>query len=155
MVQPSLWVWLAVVVIATVVELMTLDMTSIWFAFSGIVALILSAFEQINWVIQLVTFIVLSAAMMIGLRPICRKFFLRHMNEKTNVDSLIGKKVYMLSTAKFGESGSVKIADVIWTAIPTKEEDTIEAGTIVEIVAIQGNKLIVNQFIEDKKEETK
>ena len=35
--QVSLWVWLGVVVVATVVELMTLDMTSIWFAFSGII----------------------------------------------------------------------------------------------------------------------
>lgn len=141
--QISLWVWLGVVVVATIVELLTLDMTSIWFAFSGIVALILSAFKNISWVIQLVVFVVLSAVMIIALRPICRKFFLRHMNEKTNVDSLIGKKVYMLSTAKFGEMGSVKIADVIWSAIPEKEEETIEEGKIVEIVAVNGNKLIV------------
>ena len=143
--QVSLWVWLGVVVVATVVELMTLDMTSIWFAFSGIVALILSAFKQINWIVQLVVFVVLSAVLIIGLRPICRKFFLRHMNEKTNADSLIGKKVYMLSTARFGEMGSVKIADVIWSAIPEKEEETIEEGAIVEILSINGNKLIVKK----------
>ena len=143
--QVSLWVWLGVVVVATVVELLTLDMTSIWFAFSGIVALILSAFDSINWIIQLVVFVVLSAVLIIGLRPICRKFFLRHMNEKTNSDSLIGKHVYMLSTAKFGQMGSVKIADVVWSAIPDKEEETIEEGTIVEILAINGNKLIVKK----------
>lgn len=154
MVQPSLWVWLGIVVVATVVELTTLDLTSIWFAFSGIVALILSAFQEISWVIQLIVFVVLSAAMMVGLRPICRKFFLRHMNEKTNADSLIGKKVFMLTTARFGECGSVKIADVIWTAIPENEEETIEEGAIVEVVAIKGNKLIVNQIgNENKKEE--
>ena len=143
--QVSLWVWLGVVVVATVAELMTLDMTSIWFAFSGIVALILSAFKQINWIVQLIVFVVLSAVLIVGLRPICRKFFLRHMNEKTNADSLIGKKVYMLTTARFGEIGSVKIADVIWSAIPEKEEETIEEGTIVEILSINGNKLIVKK----------
>ena len=141
--QVSLWIWLGVVVAATVIELMTLDMTSIWFAFSGIVALILSAFKQINWIVQLIVFVVLSAVLIIGLRPICRKIFLKHMNEKTNADSLIGKHVYMLTTAKFGQMGSVKIADVIWSAVPEKEEETIEEGAIVEILAINGNKLIV------------
>ena len=143
--QVSLWIWLGVVVVATVIELCTLDMTSIWFAASGIVALILSAFPQINWIIQLVVFVVLSAILIIGLRPICRKFFLRHMNEKTNTDTLIGKHVYMLTTAKFGQSGSVKIADVVWTAIPEHEEDEISEGAIVEVLRINGNKLIVKK----------
>lgn len=143
--QVSLWVWLGVVVVATVVELFTLDMTSIWFAFSGIVALILSAFKSINWIVQLVVFVVLSAVLIIGLRPICRKLFLRHMNEKTNSDTLIGKHVYMLSTAKFGQMGSVKIADVVWTAMPENEEETIEEGSVVEVLAIKGNKLIVKK----------
>ena len=88
--QVSLWVWLGVVVVATVVELCTMDMTSIWFAASGIVALILSAFPQIHWLVHLIVFIVLSSGFIVGLRPICRKIMLRHMNEKTNVDSLIG-----------------------------------------------------------------
>ena len=150
----TLWIWLGVVVVATVVELGTLDMTSIWFAFSGIVALILSACK-VNWIVQLVVFVVLSAAMIIGLRPICRKVFFRHMNEKTNANSLIGKKVFMLTTARFGEYGSVKVGDVVWTAAPQEEESTIEEGEIVEIVAIKGNKLIViptNEQIKEDKE---
>lgn len=148
--QISLWVWLAVVVIATVIELVSLDMTSVWFAISGLVALVLSAFDKINWIVQLIVFVVLSAALIIGLRPIARKLLLKHMNEKTNADSLIGKKVYMLSTASFGQMGSVKIADVIWSAVPENEQETIEKGQIVEIVSISGNKLIVK--VSDKTE---
>ncbi len=141
--QVSLWVWLGVVVVATVVELCTMDMTSIWFAASGIVALILSAFPQIHWLVQLIVFIVLSSVFIVGLRPICRKIMLRHMNEKTNVDSLIGKKVFMIATAKFGQMGAVKIADVVWSVVPEDELQTIEEVKIVEVVAINGNKLIV------------
>ena len=141
--QVSLWVWLGVVVVATVIELCTMDMTSIWFTAAGIVALVLSAFPSIPWWVQLIVFIVLSAVFIIGLRPICRKIMLRHMNEKTNVDSLIGKKVFMIATAKFGQMGAVKIADVVWSVVPEDELQTIEEGKIVEIVAINGNKLIV------------
>ena len=143
--QISLWVWLGVVVVATVVELMTLDMTSIWLAISGLVALILSAFDQIHWIVQLIVFVVLSSALIVGIRPIARKFLLKQMNEKTNSDSLIGKKVYMTSTASFGQMGSVKIADVVWSAVPENEEETIEEGAVVEITAISGNKLIVKK----------
>ena len=141
--QVSLWVWLGVVVVATVIELCTMDMTSIWCTAAGIVALILSAFPHNPWWVQLIVFIVLSAVFIIGLRPICRKIMLRHMNEKTNVDSIIGKKVYMIATAKFGQMGQVKIADVVWSAVPEDEIQTIEEGAIVEVVAVNGNKLIV------------
>ena len=147
--QPSLWVWLGIVVIATVVEIFTLDMTSIWFAFSGLVALVLSAFDGIGWLVQLIVFVVLSAVLIVGLRPFARKFFLRHMNEKTNTDTLIGKKVYMLTTASFGTLGSVKISDVVWSAMPEDESETIEEGAIVEITGIRGNKLIV-KLVEPK-----
>lgn len=143
--QVSLWVWLGVLVVATVVELMTLDMTSIWFALAALVSLILSAFDQINWIVQLIVFVVLSSVLIVGIRPLARKFLLKQMNEKTNTDTLIGKKVYMTSTAMFGQMGSVKIADVVWSAVPENEEETIEEGTIVEITAINGNKLIVKK----------
>lgn len=143
--QVSLWIWLGVVVVATAIELMTLDMTSIWFAIAGLVALVLSAFDKINWIVQLVVFVVLSSVLIVGIRPIARKFLLKQMNEKTNTDSLIGKKVYMTSTATFGKMGSVKISDVIWSAVPENEEETIEEGVIVEITAINGNKLIVKK----------
>ena len=49
----------------------------------------------------------------------------------------------MIATAKFGQMGAVKIADVVWSVVPQDELQTIEEGKIVEIVAINGNKLIV------------
>ena len=145
--QISLWIWLGVIVVATAVELMTLDMTSIWFAVSGLVALILSAFDHIGWLVQLIVFVVLSAVLIVGLRPIAKKFFLRHVNEKTNTDTMIGRKVYMLTAASFGTLGSVRIGDVVWSAIPEDETETIEAGEIVQIIDIRGNKLVVKKAV--------
>ena len=145
--QVSLWIWLGIVVVSTVIELLTLDMTSIWFTVSGFVALILSAFDSISWVVQLIVFVVLSAILIVGLRPLAKKFFLRHVNERTNADSMIGRKVYMLTTASFGKLGSIRISDVVWSAIPEDETETIEAGEIVQIIDIQGNKLVVRRFI--------
>ncbi len=141
--QVSLWVWLGIIVVAVIIEVCTVDMTSIWFAVAGLVALVLSIFDEISWVVQLIVFIVTSVILILTFRPLCKKLLLKHTDAKTGTDSFIGKKVTMLSTAKFGELGSVKIADVVWSAMPDDENLTIEEGTIVEILRVDGNKLIV------------
>ncbi len=146
--QVSLWVWLGIIVVAVIIEVCTVDMTSIWFAVAGLVALVLSIFDEISWVVQLIVFVVTSAILIVTFRPLCKKLLLKHTNEKTGTDSFIGKKVTMLSTAKFGELGSVKIADVVWSAMPENEDMTVEEGTIVEIVRVEGNKLIIKK-VED------
>lgn len=143
--QFMFWVWLSVVIVATVIELMTLDMTSIWFAIAGLIALIFSLFDAITWEIQLSIFIVLSSALMLGLRNLCKKFLLRHTEGKTNIESLIGKQIKMLTDANFDTLGSAKINDIVWSVKSSTNVD-LKAGEIVEIVALSGNKLLVKKI---------
>ena len=83
-----------------------------------------------------------SALLIIFLRRITRKLLLKNANFKSNVDAYIGKQVRMLTRADFETTGSVKINDVVWSAVAF-ENQTIEADTIVEIVEVCGNKLVV------------
>ena len=76
---------------------------------------------------------------------------LKNANEKTNVDAIVGKKLRMLSKTDFETIGSVKINDVVWSAIGENQQ-TIDKDAIVEVVKVDGNKLIV-KAIEEKKEE--
>ena len=41
--------------------------------------------------------------------------------------------------------GAVKIGDVSWTAIPANKDETIVENEIIEVVAVNGNKLIVKK----------
>ncbi|NCA67592.1 MAG: NfeD family protein [Clostridia bacterium] len=143
--QFMFWVWLAVIVVATVIELTTWNMTSIWFALAAIVALILSAFRAISWEIQLIVFVILSLAMIVSLRKISRKYLLQRSEGKTNTDTFIGTKAKLLKRTVEGLLGELEINGVIWNA--TTDDDTeIEAGEFVEIVGIKGNKIIIKKL---------
>ncbi len=137
-----IWIWLAIVAVSLIVEFLSWDLTSVWFAVAGLVSLILSAIDGICWEIQLAVFIVLSALLLIFVRGICRKLLLRNANTKTNVDSLVGRKLKLLKTITKDEIGEVKINGVIWSAV-TEDGETISAGSEVEILRVEGNKTIV------------
>lgn len=136
------WVWLGVLAATTVLELITQEIVSIWFTLGAVVPFILAATNAVAWWIQVIIFIVVSAAFMLALRPLAKKFFLKGADLRTNTDALIGKKYRMLSRTDFETVGSVKVNDVVWSAI-AEERKTVEEGEIVEVVKVDGNKLIV------------
>ena len=141
-----IWIWLAVVAVSLVVEFITWDLTSIWFAAAGLVALIMSAIEGVDWVWQLVVFVVLSALFIIFVRQICRKMLLK-TDVKTNADSNIGKKVPLLKGISSNQNGEIKLNDIVWSA-KTQNGEELAENTQVEIIAIEGNKMIVKS-VED------
>ncbi len=150
------WVWLGVIIVTAIVEFATMEVVSIWFTFGAVIPFILAATGALNWIWQVVIFVVLSAIMIVALRSVTKKFLLRNSNEKTNVDSLIGQKVRMLSRTDFETVGSVKINDVVWSAIGFSQQ-VIEKDEIVTILSVQGNKLVVkkDKVEPEKVEETK
>ena len=146
-----MYIWIAVVCVAALVEAFTMQMVSIWFVAGGIVSLILY-FCGVSYEIQIIVFIAVSIILLISLRKLCLKFLLKNTDEKTNVDSLIGREAKLLKDISLGELGEVKLGDVVWTAT-TKDETPLSAGTLIKIVQVQGNKLIVQPFESTNKTE--
>lgn len=144
------WVWLAVIAVALLIEIVTLDLVSIWFSFGALIPFILAAVGGIAIEIQIAIFVVVSALLIIFIRKYAQKLLFKNMDAKTNVDSLIGKKFKMLETTDFEKNGSLKINDIIWTAVGENSE-LIKQGAIVEVVKVDGNKLIVKEVKEDNK----
>ncbi len=142
------WVWLGIIVVAVIVEIVTLDLVSVWFAFGGLIPFILAAIGGIPIEIQVVVFVIVSALLIIFLRKYAQKWLFKNMNAKTNIDMQIGKIYRLLEDANFEKNGSVKINDVVWTAV-SKDGELIEKGQLVEIVSVDGNKMIVKKA-EDK-----
>ncbi len=140
-----IWVWLAVVVVGLVIEFITNEMISIWFSAGGLVALIISACGiqpfSLDLSIQLTVFVVVSGVLLFFLRKICLKL-LNKNNEKTNADSLIGKKVLLLDDVSDDIVSSAKIGDIVWNV---KSKDEIKKGEKAEVVKIEGNSLIVKK----------
>lgn len=136
------WIWVAVIVIAVVLEIITVDFISIWFAFGALVALILSFFPTEFW-LQALVCVSVSFVLLIFLRKICLKL-LKGKEVATNADSLVGKTLKVLTAITEDEYGSAKWGDVVWT-IKGKDGFTANVGEYVTVVEISGNKLIVEK----------
>lgn len=152
--EQYMWiVWLALMIIMVIVECMGPALVSIWFAAGALVSLILSLFSlipgvTIPWWVQVIVFVVVSAITLLALRPLSKRYLKRNI-VNSNVDSLVGKRGLLEEEIKPFEPGVCKINDVSWTAISTNGKETIAVKSVVEVVAIQGNKLIVKK-VEEK-----
>ncbi len=136
-----LYVWIAVLVAAVVVEALTNDFVAIWFFPASLVSMILSLFDTSPW-LQIILFLVIGLALVVATRPLCRKF-LATKNEKTNVDALVGKTCLVTEEIRnIDEQGEVKVGGLCWSA-RAADGRVIAVGEQVTVKAIQGVKLIV------------
>ena len=143
--EAYMWVvWLTVFVITLIIEEASSELVSIWFSAGAIVALIVSFIPQVTWWIQLVIFAVISVASLVCLRPMIQRGLKRTV-VSSNVDELIHKRGKMTKSCDEFNHGEVKIGGVFWTAYSTDEKTPINAGAVVEVLAIEGNKLVVKE----------
>ena len=135
------WIfWLVLVIVLSIIEIATLNLLTIWFVISGIVALILSFFIKDVAIVSTI-FALLGIILLFTTRPIFSKL-LKPKNEKTNFDRIIGKVGIVTEEIKRNQIGEVKIDGKKWSAISNKK---IEVGKEVIIEAIEGVKLVVKE----------
>ena len=103
------WIWLAVTVIAIVVEIITPELVSLWFAIGGIVGIAFSFIPGLPWWGEIIIFAVLSMILLLSLRPVLSKY-LKRKSLATNVDRLIGQDIRMITQADFDNLGTAKSA---------------------------------------------
>lgn len=134
-------IWLSIAAILIILELITVSLTSVWFAGGAIATAICSMFTEHLW-IQLIIFMAVSIILWIFTRPIALKY-LNLGKEKTNVESLAGQQAIVTETINNLEAvGHAKINGLEWTA-RSVDDSVIEAGSPVIIKKVSGVKLIV------------
>lgn len=139
-----LYVWLGVFVVALIVEGVTTELVSVWFAVGALVALPFGFFKEF-W-ISIIVFVVVSTVALIFTRPIVRRITQRR-ERKTNVDDVIGKKLKTITDITKFDAGEVKLNGIVYTAILRDNDDkTISKDKIVEVVSIKGNRLVVKEI---------
>jgi len=134
--------WLIIFVIALVVEIATMGLTSIWFAGGALIAWV---FAKIGFgtTVQIVVFVIASLLLLILTRPIAVKFF-NVQRQKTNAESLIGECAVVIEEVDtIKAQGRVEIHGMEWSAKTDEPDGKIAAGKVVVVDGIQGVKLIV------------
>lgn len=139
---PPALIWLGALILFAVVEALTPSaLVSIWFSVGALGALIASFITQNFW-IQLAVFLVVSCVAFALLRPLAKKYFTPG-TQRTNADRLIGQEAIVTETIdNLAGVGQASIGGQIWTA-RGDDNTPIEAGTRVQVLRIEGVKLIV------------
>lgn len=135
-------IWLIVFVVLVIIEIITMGLTTIWFAGGALVATLAAAVHVPLWV-QIVLFLVVSALLLFFTRPVAVKYFNKD-RVRTNVESLIGQQAIVISEINNLQGiGQVTVNGQEWSARSTDEEATIPVGTVVVVEHVSGVKLIV------------
>lgn len=136
--------WLILFVILLIIEILTMGLTTVWFAGGALVAMLL-AFIDFGLPVQIIAFLLVSILLLVLTRPIAIKFF-NQERQKTNAESLIGQKAVVLDAIDTLHGvGRVEVNGMEWSAKVDDSDCAIEAGEIVVIDGIQGVKLIVRK----------
>ncbi len=138
-------IWLVLFVAFVAVELNTVQMVSIWFALGCIGAGVVSVLtESQNFTYELIAFAITTAIALIVTRPFVKK--VTHTDSiPTNADALPGQTAIVTEEINnIKATGAVTVKGAIWTARTESDiTDVIPVDTLVEIIRIDGVKLIV------------
>lgn len=138
------WVWIIILVLTVIFEILTTDLTSMWFSLGAFAALLLNLFVKDNlWWLQVIIFAVVATVSIIFFKPLLKK---KMMNQKakTNIDALINKTVVVVEPIAPNSPGTIKTEGIEWTAVT--ETDSFEPGDLVEIVSVSGNTFTVKKL---------
>lgn len=134
-------VWLGVIILAVILEAITCALVSVWFIPAAVISLILSFFPIPLWV-QITVFLACSALLIIFIKGIFKKT-LGLSSVATNADAVIGEEAVVTEAIdNIKGYGQVKVKGQIWTARAYDQEIKYEKGEILNVVAIEGVKLI-------------
>ncbi len=137
------FMWLVAVLFFGILEASTVSLVSIWFMGGALIAMVLSMLGLPLW-IQITMFITTSALLLIFTKPLVEKW-LNTGKVKTNADALIGKQARVTETIDNNKStGAVYVDGKTWTARNTIDDIVIDIDKYVEVVRIEGVKLIVD-----------
>ena len=137
-------VWLVILIVLLVIEVITLGLSTIWFA-GGALAAFIAALAGAGMAVQVVLFLAVSIVLLLFTRPVVMKY-LNKNKTATNADSLIGEQAVVTKTINnLMGRGEVFINGMEWTARSGQEDEVIEKDTVVRILRIDGVKLIVER----------
>ena len=138
------WVlWMAAAGLLAVGELLTMGFflapIAIAAALAGVAALVGAGLA-----VQLVVFILASAASVGLLRPVARRHLHTPARIRTGTAALVGCGATVIDRVD-AHGGSVKLAGEVWTARAFDEDHAFEPGQRVEVLKIEGATALVHE----------
>lgn len=139
-------VWLIISGVFFILEMITVGFLVFWFGIGALFAMVASFFTS-NIIIQTTVFLISSTLLLFLTKPLVKK--VSHSDKmQTNAYSIIGKKGIVTREINVQKGiGQVKIGTETWSAKPMDETNPIPEGTQVEVVQINGVKVVVEPIL--------
>ena len=132
--------WIILFVVLLCIELITVNLVTIWFAVGALAAFLVSFFTD-SILLELLTFVVVSVVSLIVTLPLVKKFKKIEKIVPTNLDRVIGKEATVTKEILPDKFGEVKVYGSTWTAAADEE---YHVGDKVIVEKMDGVKLIVH-----------
>lgn len=129
-------IWSVIIAVALLIEFLTYDLVSSWFAVGGLGSLILAICNvDVYW--QLLVFVIISIVCLAFIRRLVKRF-VKVRTTPTNIDSHVGARAKLLKDVSNGRS-EIIINDITWTVAI---EDELKAGAEIILTGLAGNKFL-------------
>lgn len=137
-------VWLVILVVLVIIELLTMGLTTIWFAGGALAAAFASLFHA-PFSVQIILFLMISAVLLFFTRPLAVKYFNKD-RIRTNAESLVGRQAIVISEIDNLQGiGQVNVGGMEWSARTKEDGVKLPVGTVTTVLAINGVKLVVEE----------
>lgn len=141
-------IWLGLFILLLVIEIITVGLTTIWFA-AGAPAALAANVLGADLIIQIIIFLAVSVVLLIFTRPWAEK----HLNRKrvrTNYEREIGKVIRITEKVdNLNQTGKSVVDGQEWTVRSKNDSEIFEAGALARVAAVSGVKLIVEKCEEE------
>lgn len=137
------FVWIAVTVAFIIIEAITTQLLTIWFA-AGAAAAVIATLLDASPLVQCIVFVAVSLIALIATRPLVKKLTKQKFSP-TNADRFIGETAIVTENiSNIAQTGLVKLQGTVWTA-RSADGEAIPEGETVTVKKIEGVKLIVEK----------
>ena len=135
------WVWILAALVCGIIEVMSVSFVFLMFAIGALAAGIAGALGA-NVTIQVIVFVVVTVALLAGLRPFLKGRIDRSAGDvRTNTDALIGKTGYVTEIVD-ERHGRIQFSGGEWSA--RTEGVSIPVGAEVRVDRIDGATAVVS-----------
>ena len=135
-------IWIGVIILAVIIETLTDQLISIWFVPGAVVNVVLD-FLGVDLIWQILICLMVAAVGIVFAKTVLNKLSSKRI-VKTNVEAIIGERCVVTERIdNFAGCGQARVNGQIWSARGVGENDVFEVGEALNVVAIEGVKLIL------------
>jgi membrane protein implicated in regulation of membrane protease activity len=142
--SPNAWqLWVVTGLILVALEVKLSGYVMLWFGVGAFASALLASLG-LSFNIQLLTFNVLSVALLLSSRTLFRRFFMRDASSvRHGVEAMLGSEAVVVEKVPADGFGTIRINGELWTA--RSLEGSIDQGEIVRVENLEGLKLVVRR----------